>query len=426
LEGVESASIEEWRVRVSAVFNRLLGFAGTLVEQVSFSGPAVVIGVRLRSRDLVCPCGRVSRVAYDQSRRRWRHVNFGAWKVIVEAAVRRVDCRGCGRVRTEWVPWARPGARHTTDFENLAGWLAQRMAKSSVAVFMRTTWHTVDGIVRRLVAAGIDDSRLDGLSRIGVDEIAYKKGRKFLTVVTDHGTGNAVWIGEGRSMAALREFYDILGPQRRAAIQAVSMDMGRIYREATRAALPDATICFDPFHVIMWVGDALDQTHLATPRHGPQITVDGVPPAQTWRKVRSTLRAAAENLDTTGHAILQQLQQHHPTLHQAWQLKESLRRLYRGITPRSAARYLKRWCETATASGINAFTALARRIGHNFDGITAAIQLGISNSLTEGLNAGIRLIQRRAHGYASLPNLIEMIYLCHGGIKIHPPGAHTN
>jgi len=71
----------------------------------------------------------------------------------------------------------------------------------------------------------------------------------------------------------------------------------------------------------------------------------------------------------------------------------------------------------ATRSKINAFVTLARRIRHNFDGIIAAVQHGLSNSLVEGINAGIRLIQRRAHGYANLDNLIEMIYLCHGGVR---------
>jgi transposase len=408
-------------VRVTALLNRLLGFAGTAVESVTLSGKTILVGLRLRSRDLVCPCGRVSHACYDTSRRRWRHVNFGAWKVVLHADVRRVDCRGCGSVRTEWVPWARPSARHSTDFEDLTGWLAQRMSKTAVAALMGTTWHTVHGIVGRLVHAHIDDSRLDGLYHIGVDEIAYRKGRQFLTVVTDHATGNVIWIAPGRSQAALNEFYDALGPDRRPNIEAVSMDMGPAYREATRTALPQARLCFDPFHVIMWAGDALDQTHSATPRADPPIHIDGVNPAQTWRKIRSTLRAAAQTLDPTGQAIIEQLRQHHPTLAQAWQLKEQLRDLYRATTPDHAADYLNHWCDQAAESGINAFATLARRIGHNFDGIIAAIQLGLSNSLTEGLNAGIRLIQRRAHGYANLNNLIEMIYLCHGGVPTRLP-----
>jgi hypothetical protein len=177
------------------------------------------------------------------------HVDFGRYQVLIEAEIRRVDCRGCERVRTEWMPWARPGARHTRDFEDLAGWLVKRMSKAGVAMLLRTTWHTIDTLVRRLVGEHLDGDRLDGLYRIGVDEIAYRKGRKFLTVVTDHDTGRVVYL------------------------------------------------------------------------------------AHAWRKVRTTLRAGAENLDDNGHAIIAQLRTRHRRLWRAWQLTEHLRDLYRSVAP---------------------------------------------------------------------------------------------
>jgi transposase len=319
------------------------------------------------------------------------------------------------------VSWARPGARHTTDFEDMIGWLAQRMAKTNVAALMRSSWQTVHAIVSRLVGQHLDTNRLDGLYRIGVDEIAYKKGRRFLTVVADHDTGRVVWVGEGRSQGVLTEFYTALGEAGRAKIRAVSMDMGRIYRDATRASLPSAAVCFDAFHVIAWAGDALDQTHLAIPRTATPLTVAGVTPAKVWQKVRATLRAAAENLDEIGTAIIDQLRIRQRRLYRAWQLKEELRRLYRSVPPEHATGHLKRWITRALRSRINAFVTLARRIRRNLDGIIAARHHGLSNSLLEGLNAGIRLIQRRAHGMTSLDNLITMIYLCHGGVPTRLP-----
>lgn len=408
-------------MRVTSAFNKLLGLPGTLVESVSFSNSAVIVGVRMTAKLLKCPCGHCSRPAYDRSRRRWRHVDFGRWKILLEAEVRRVDCPACGQVRTECVPWARPGARHTTDFEDLAAWLAQRMAKRSVAVLLRTSWQTVDAIVARMVGQHLNARRLDGLCRIGIDEIAYRKGRKFLTVVADHDTGRVVWIDEGRSQAILNEFFDMLGEDGRSRIEEVSMDMGRIYREATDKAVPYAMVCFDPFHVVKWAGDAVDQTLKATPRPAEGLEVEGITPGKAWQKLRASLRAAREKLDPTGEAILAQLEVKQEPLHRAWQLKESLRELYQKVHSTQAGAYLKRWCATAAESGIPAFVNLARRIRHNMDGIVSAVHYGLSNSLVEGLNAGIRLIQRRAHGYASLNNLISMIYLCHGGITTRTP-----
>lgn len=407
------------------MLNRLLGFKGTLVNDVRFLDTAIVVHLRLRSPMLVCPCGRTSQARYDTSRRRWRHLDLGRYRVLIEAQIRRVDCRGCQRVRTEWVPWARPGARHTRDFQDMAAWLAKRMPKNAVAALLRTTWETVDALVRRLVQThldtDLDSGRLDKLYRIGVDEIAYRKGRKFLTVITDHDTGRVVHLAQGRTSAALAAFYDLLGPHRRAHIQAISMDMTRIYREPTLEHLPHAAICFDPFHVVKWAGDALDQAHLGLPRPTTTITVAGLNAAQTWRKVRASLRARAENLDEVGHAIIAQLRTRHRRLYRAWQLKEQLRDLYRTVPPEQATSHLKRWITAAKRSRISGFVALARRIARNFDGIINAVEHQLSNSLTEGTNAGIRLIQRRANGYADLDNLIEMIYLCHGGIPTPLP-----
>lgn len=111
-------------MRVTTAFNRVLNLPGAWVGSVSFTDQGIVIGLRRRGQRLRCPCGQPTRARYDTSRRRWRHLDFGACMVWLEADVHRLDCRACGRVRTEQVPWARPGARHSRDFEDLAAWLA--------------------------------------------------------------------------------------------------------------------------------------------------------------------------------------------------------------------------------------------------------------------------------------------------------------
>jgi transposase len=143
-------------VRVSTAFNKMLGIAGATVTTVSFTAEGVVVGLRRRGRKLVCPCGWKTWAVYDRSVRRWRHLDVGANKLFLEAEIRRLDCRRCGRVRTEAVPWARPGARHSRDFENVVAWLAQRSDKTTITVLLRTSWETVARIVGRVVAEHID------------------------------------------------------------------------------------------------------------------------------------------------------------------------------------------------------------------------------------------------------------------------------
>ena len=140
-------------MRVTTVFNRILGLIQASVCSVEFTDQGLVLGVaRRRRRRYHCPCGFATRARYDTSRRRWRHLDFGATKVWLEATIARLDCPTCG-VRTETVPWARPGARHTRDFQDVLGWLAQRMDKTSVARLLRCSWEAVDRAVKGLALA---------------------------------------------------------------------------------------------------------------------------------------------------------------------------------------------------------------------------------------------------------------------------------
>ena len=373
----------------------------------------------MRSRRLVCPCGTVSRGRYDASVRRWRHLDFGACRVWLQAVIRRVDCRGCGRVRTERVPWARPGARFSADFEDVAAWLAQRMDKTGTARLLRCSWQAVDAIVTRVVAEHVDDARLDGLYRIGVDEISYKRGQRYLTIVADHDTGRVVWVGRNRDQKTFEEFFDKLGPQRAAAVQAISADASGIYLPVARERIPQAVICMDPFHVICWVNEALALVYRA---EAPTIpSGPGLPSRREWRKTRYAVRAGAEHLDQEHQQILAQLRRRRYRLWRAWELKEQLRDLYRHIEPDHAADYLKAWCTSALRSRIPQFKTLVRRLRKHFHAIVASVQLGLSNSRLEGINAKIRLIQRRGYGYRNLDSLISMIYLCLSGITITLP-----
>ena len=157
------------------------------------------------------------------------------------------------------VPWARHGAGHTRDFDDLAAWLAVRTSKSAVTQLLRVAWRTVGSIVTR-VNADVDATvdRLDGLRRIGIDEISYKRGHRYLIVVVDHDSGRLVWAGPGRNDAALNVFFDELGPERAALLTHVSADMADWIARVVARRAPNALRSADPFHVVAWAIDALD------------------------------------------------------------------------------------------------------------------------------------------------------------------------
>lgn len=405
-------------MRATTAFNRILDIPGATVASVTFTPRGIVVGLRRRSRRLRCPCGWRARAVHERSTRRWRHLDLGASRLWLEAEIRRLPCRRCARVRTEEVPWARPGSRFTRDFEDVVAWMAQRADKTTVARLLRLSWESVARIVGRVVADHIDGSRLEGLSRIGVDEFCYRKQHRYLTIVADHDReGAVVWGAEGKDSATLEAFYDELGEERTARLQAVSLDMGGAYAKATAAKAPQAAQCVDPFHVVKLANEALHKTrrwawrrYRHSPRHAAWI-----------KNTRWALVKDPSNLTPSQEEILERLRGQRSVLWRAWLIKEELRDVYRAASPAVARELLSRWISRACRSRIPAIVTLSRTIRQHRDGILAAIELGLSNSKLEGLNSKIRLINHRGYGHHSAAAAIAMIYLCCGGITITLP-----
>ena len=377
----------------------------------------VVVRVALRRRRLACSaCGQVYRGMHDRAFRRWRHLDLAGRRCFIEYELRRVACRDCG-VRVEALPWARVGARHTRDFEDLVAFCAQQMAKSQVQALLRIAWDTVGRIVERVVADHLDERRLTGLVAIGCDELSYRRGQGYLTNVADHHSGRIVWSSPGRNAETLQQFFELLD-ERKSSIRAVSIDMSGGYEKAVRAALPDAALCFDPFHVVALAGRAVDDVRRAEwNAKGKSRTPEG-----KWLKnVRWALRKAPERLTDRQRTALARVQQTNARLYRAYLLKEQLRALYHLDDPGQAPAHLDAWLAWASRSKLKPFIRLARTLRHYRDGILGAITLGLTNARLEGLHSKVRLLSHRSFGFHSAAPLIALIYLCCAGITITPP-----
>ena len=405
-------------MRVTTAFKRLLRLPGASVIDVGFTDEGVVVTVRLRRRRRVCSiCGQTGRLEiHDRRIKRWRHLDLGASRCWIECELRLLRCRDCG-VRFEAVPWARPGAQHTRDFEDTVAWLAQQMAFTPITRLLRIGWATVGRIVERVVADHLDEDRLAGLVCIGVDEISYRRHHRYLTSVADHHSGAIVWCAAGRNSATLQGFFERLG-DRKNSIRAVSIDMSGEYERAIRANLPQAEICFDPFHVVRLAARATDQVRRDEwNRHERSHT-----PTGRWVKgTRWSLLKAPANQSIYQLATLAEVQAHNRRLYRAFLLREELRLLYHLDDPALAPEHLDAWLAWASRSRLRPFIRLARTLREHRDGILAAIRLGLSNGRLEGLNSKIRLISHRAFGFHSADPLIALVHLCCAGVTIELP-----
>jgi transposase len=328
---------------------------------------------------------------------------------------RRADCPDCG-VTTEEVPWAASESRFTWEFEELTAYLAQITDKTTVSKVMGTCWRTVGRIVERVVARKRDDSALDNLKIIGVDEFSYGKGSRFITTVTDHVRRRVVWSKEGRSYEVLKSFFQTLGLDRCFNIQAVTIDMSGGYQKAIEEWLPQADIAFDRFHVQQLASDAVDEVRRAIVHE-----TKGTPEAKEVKGSRFVLLKKPENLSAKEKWKLSVIQVRNKRLYRAYLLKETLSDALDYYQPARAEQALRDWLAWASRSRLKPFMRVARTIRRKFDGIMTYVRTRLTNGLVEGINNKLRMVTRRAFGFHSATALMAMLFLTCGGIQLNPP-----
>jgi transposase len=419
-------------VRKTRIWGRLLGLERAVVESVEHdeSVGVVVVSVRpvARERHRCGRCGRRS-PGYDlgAGRRRWRTLDLGTIRAFVEADAPRVRCRVHGVVVAR-VPWARHGAGHTRVFDDQVAWLAVACSKSAVCALMRIAWRSVGAVVSRVMAevdAGGD--RFDGLRRIGIDEISYKRGHKYLTVVVDHDSGRLLWAAPGHDAATLAGFFARLGPERCALITQVSADAAGWIAKAVAGHCPNAVRCADPFHVVGWASAALDQVRRqawndASGRRRTRPGGEGaLGHARVLKRARWCLWKNPEDLSDDQRAKLEWIAKTDPRLYRAYLLKEGLRHVF-AVKGEAGKEALDRWCSWARRCRIAVFVELGCKIARHRGAIDAALELGVSNALIESTNTKIRLITRMAFGFKDVEALIALALLSLGGYRPVLPG----
>lgn len=410
---------------MKTVWRRLLGVERAVIERIELEGEAFIVAVRPERRERRrCPSCRRKCPRYDAGagRRRWRALDLGTVRAYLEADAPRVRCREHGVVVAA-VPWARHEARQTNAFEDQLAWLATHCSKAAVAALMRVTWRTVGRVITRVVAAaGPPEARLAGLCRIGVDEISYRRGQKYLVVVVDHDSGRLLWAAAGRDEKTLERFFDLLGPERCAQITLVSADAASWISNVVVRRCPNATLCMDPFHVVSWATDALDEVRRETwndaRRRGQQAT------ARELKGARFALWKNPEDLTRRQRSKLASIARTNERLYRAYLLKEQLRQVFH-LPVGQALEMLEQWLGWARRCRIPAFVKLARSVADHRSGIAAALTQRLSNALVESVNTKIRLITRVAFGFRSPDALIALAMLSLGGLCPALPGRSS-
>ena len=418
----------------------------TIIEVIEYDeDTGAVIAHSRPSARLKPRCGKCRRPApgYDAGagRRRWRALDLGTIPTYIEADAPHVNCPEHGAT-VAWVPWARHGAGHTLSFDQQVAWLATQCSKSAACALMRIAWRTAGSIIERVwgeTAARVD--LFAGLARIGIDEISYKKGHKYLTVVICHDTGRLVWAAPGRDKATVRKFFDDLEASvagRCQKITHVTADGAAWIADVVAEKCPQAVPRPDPFPPRERAAhpprpgrrEGWDQAPRAPAKEAkrgrghPAADAPARPAAQAARGLKDSRYALWKNPeDLTEHqqVKLAWIAQTSPMLHRAYLLKEGLRTIFK-LDHQAAAVALDKWVAWARRCRIPAFVKLQRTIVKHRDRILAAIEHGLSNGRIESMNQKIRLITRIAFGFRSPDTLIALAMLTLGGHRPVLPG----
>ena len=394
--------------------------------------------------DNLCPICKIKCPFYDKtsSDRKWRHNDNSAQsKVYIHTVKRRVTCPKHGVITAD-VPWALHNSRFTLSFE-INVLLEYKLTKTKKAVCdkMRISWDSVKRIKNRVipfVTYGV--SIYDNLTYIGIDETSYKKGKKYVTVVINHETNSIIWVGLGTGKQVLSEFFNQLSPAQRASIKAVTADGARWIDGCLNEYLDDYTRCVDPFHVVSWVMEAIDELRKAAWRkanwavknQAEKVTVKKGRPSKddeeahklkelkanaTRIKNSSKLLAkSAENLTDADKMELERLFKADKRLQQGYFLKELIRKVFKLANQKKhddALKVLNDFIYRTTHSRFVKFKDLGEKIKRHRENIMNTVKTGLSNSRVEANNNKIKLLLRSAYGFWNYDNMMEAIkYHC--------------
>jgi transposase len=390
-------------MQLKTILNRIEHFksfvysGAQLIESDGKLAIEVTIAARANGRPICSRCQQV-RPGYDRLPvRRFEYVPLWAIPVFFLYAMRRVDCPTCGFV-VEQVPWGDGKCHLTTRYHwFLARW-AKRLSWKEVADVFHTSWDNVFRAVKHAVSWGLAHRDTSGIEAIGVDEIQWSRGHKYLTLVyqIDDGLKRLLWVGSERTEATLRGFFQLLSDEARAGIRFVCSDMWQAYLKVLREELGHAIHVLDRFHVMKKMNEAIDAV-----RREESRLVKNTRYEQVLKHSRWCLLKRPENLTDQQTVKLQELVKHNLRSVRARLMREDFQRFWEYRSPGWAGKFLDEWCKRAMRSRLNPMKKVASSLRNHRGLILNWFRAHgtVSAGTVEGLNNKAKLTTRKAYGF---------------------------
>ena len=413
-------------LQLITILNRCHRFPGFVYQQARFSSDhkSMEIAVRPRkgSRAVCWRCHQPAPGYAQLAERRFEFIPFWGFLVFLLYAMRRLDCRRCEAVVVEEVPWGDGTCRLTKAYRLLPARWARRLSWKETAEAFRTSWDKVFEAVEHVVTWGLEHRVLGQIEAIGVDEIQYAKGHKYLTPVyqIDLGVTRLLWVGKERSIGSFQGFFTVIGDAIASTILFVCSDLWEPYRQVIREQCSEALPILDRFHIVAKRNKALDEVRADESR---RMALEGLAPVR--KKSRWRLLKREENLKTEQRFRRRDLLRSNLKTVRTYLLKEAFQQLWDYHSPVWAGKFLDEWCRRVMRSRIEPLKKIARSWRQPRELILNYFraQKLLSSGIVEGLNNKAKVTLRKSYGFRTFRTLELALYHSLGQLP-EPESTH--
>jgi transposase len=402
------------------LYQRILGIEGPWqVERVDLQlkeGEVHVYLTHEDNREWACAeCGVLCPLYDHQPERQWRHLDTCQYRTILHAEPPRSQCPEHG-VRVVKLSWAEASSRFTALFEGLAIEWLKHASQKAVGEQLRLSWDEIHGIMERAVERGLARRQAEEIPYLGVDEKAFRKGHKYLTLVNDLTRSRVLYVAEDREQSSLDGFWPTITAEQQASIEAVALDMWDPYVASVRGHLPKAEekMVFDKFHIAKHLGEAVDRVRR---REHKVLKAEG---DERLKGTKYDWLRNPASMEGEQKREFAELRKSELKTARAWALKETAMDLYDYVYEKPARRHFHWWYNWAVRSRLQPMKEVAAMLKRRFENIITYLRHRITNAASESLNAKIQWIKYTARGFRNKQNFINAIYFHCGSLDLAP------
>ena len=381
--------------------------------------------VKIKSRENGKPicsgCGK-RRSGYDTlPPRQYQFISLWNVKCYFQYSPRRVDCKKCG-VLVEAVPWSDGKSKLTIPLKLfLAGW-AKKLSWKEAAESFKVSWESIFRSVKYVVDYGLKHRSLDGIVAIGIDEVKYKVGPQYLTLVyqIDEGMRRLIYIGKDRTSQTLNDFFTEFGPEKTAALKIICTDMWRAYLKVIKEKASHTLNILDRFHIRKHLNEAIDNVRKEETK---SLAANGYEPV--LKNSRWALMKNPSNRTQHQAAKIKELLQYELKSIKCLLYCKDFEKFWTYTSVTWAEKFFDSWIKNAMRSKIEPFKKKVKMLKNHKPLLLNWFRADgrYSSGPVEGLNNRVKLTMRKAYGFREFEVLKIALYHQLGGLP-EPKSTH--